>query len=374
MPERMSIHRRDMDDGAHQSATRLLAHAAAADSRVQARLGVAIDDFFLPEEARLDDRTRAGMAAVLSALIDTVEGDLRQHGAKLLAGRGETALAAALEETGSSVSSRLAEAGLVRDLDLMRELVGRVRQDVLREALPAVAPDDGERPSLLARLVGLRDSVVAGSAMAVLIADSRRRAAGFEGQLVRTDLPAELHHRLVWWVAAALRERLGDQAGPALPALDRALAEAATRALAAHDEGDRLEAAATRLAAALDAHVDELPELLTEALGDRRPALFIALVAEASGLDYLLARELVLDPAGDRLWLLLRGLELPRETIARIGLALCEGDPRRSLDAFADTLDAVVAVSPEDARAALAPLKLHPDYRAAILSLQRTWR
>ena len=60
-------------------------------------------------------------------------------------------------------------------------------------------------------------------------------------------LPADLQHRLAWRVAAAVRPATAD------PDADRAIAEATNRHLGAHDEGDRIEAVATRLAAAIDA-------------------------------------------------------------------------------------------------------------------------
>ncbi|MGK3882518.1 hypothetical protein ABI028_16170, partial [Enterococcus faecium] len=68
-------------------------------------------------------------------------------------------------------------------------------------------------------------------------------------------------------------------AAPATQAqLDRVLTEAALRSLSAHDEGDRLEAAAVQLAAAIDATPAELADLVTEALSDRRLPLFIAVL------------------------------------------------------------------------------------------------
>ena len=76
--------------------------------------------------------------------------------------------------------------------------------------------------------------------------------------------------------------------------------------------------------------------------------------------------------AGDRLWVALRAIDLPREAIARIGYALCEADPRRDLEQFADVLDWIMAVAPQEARAALAPHYLDPDYRAALQALERT--
>jgi hypothetical protein len=365
----MSSNDGDMDDGTQWGVSKLLFRAAAADLRADHRLAVAVDDFFLPEDSRLDERLRAVLGGTLGALVTAVESAVRRHAARLLATRDAPDLSAQLD-TGAPVFARLAAAGLLRDAELMRELVGRARQDVLAEALPVDAPEDPDRASLLARLIQHPDSVVSGAAMALLAAESRRRGEA-DGQPSRTDLPAELHHRLVWWVAAALRERIAEAAGEALPTLDRALVEAASRSVAVHDEGDRLEAAAMRLAAALDAHADELAPLLVEAIADRRPALFAALIAHALGLEHGDAREILLDPEADRLWLVLRALEVDRASIARIGLALSEADPRRDLDSFAEALDDIAATPGPAARAALAPLLLHADYRAALLALGR---
>ncbi|MCW3837771.1 DUF2336 domain-containing protein [Sphingomonas canadensis] len=361
----------DTRDGITIGAKKLLARAASADAPAFHALSVAIDDFFIPEESRLDERTRSALAVLLRGMVETVEAEIREHGARLLSARGAAGAARALGDGGSSVLARLSQSGLLRDPDLMAELIARVRQELVGNALPMSAPDDPERPSLINRFVQHPDRVVAAGAMGVLIAESRRRGSPESGQLTHTELPAELHHRLVWWVAAALRERVVEAGEADTGALDRALSEAAQRSLAAYDEGDRLEAAAMRFAAAIDAQPGELPELLVEALGDRRIVLFTALLAHALGVGYAIAREVVLDPAGDRLWLSLRALEFARDTIAMVGYALCEADPRRDLESFADTLHSVATINAAEARDALAPLKLDPEYRAAVLALGR---
>lgn len=367
----MSIERRDIDDGAQRGAMALLARAAVADGRADERLRVAIDDFYLADHARLDDRTRIAMGQVLGDLARGIEAGLRRHAARLLAARAMPALADALGSESPATLERLISSGLVRDPELIRELFGRVRQDLVTDALPSEAPEDPDRASLLPRLASGPDGVVAAGAMALLSAESRRRLPAPPGQPVASELPAELHHRLVWWIAAVLRERFGAVASNAVAQLDRALAEAASRSIAAHDEGERLESIALRLAVALDPQADEFAGLLVEALADRRLALFIALLAHAMGIDYADAREIVLDPGAERLWLLLRALELDRASIARIGLALSEADSARDLDRFADAIDDIAAIDPAAAREALAPLLLHRDYRAALVALGR---
>ncbi|QIG80438.1 DUF2336 domain-containing protein [Stakelama tenebrarum] len=362
----------DMRDGATIGANKLLARAAAEEMRAFRTLMVAVDDFFLPEESRLDERTRSALTVLLRGLVETVESEVRAHAVRLLSSRNQPDIAGALGAEAPPVMARLMASGLLRDSELMAELMARVRQELLGAALPMQAPDDPERPSLINRYVQHPDRVLAAGAMDVMIAESRRRGSPETGQLSQTDLPAELHHKLVWWVAAALRERTVKTANGAIVALDQALTEAAQRSLAAYDEGDRLEAAALRFASAVDAQPAELPQLLVESLGDRRIVLFTAFLGHALGIGYSPAREMVLDPGGERLWVALRALDCSRDAIAQIGYAFCESDPRRDLEALADRLDEICTIPPAEAREALAPLRLHPDYRAALLALERS--
>lgn len=326
--------------------------AAGFPAGVEPRLAAEIADLFLPERARLDDRLRQSIMRMLSDLAGTIEADIRRHAARMLIGRGYHAAAEALTTKGGSAAARLFAAGVLRDPDLMEEVIARARAALIADALPTGA-DAEERPGLLIRLGDLPDRAVAGAAQALLAADSRRAGTG-------SDLPADLHHRLVWWTAAAIREDDHE------PVVDRTLADAAQRCLLAHDEGERPEALAARLAAAIDPLPAEVPLLLAEALGERRLTLFVALLAQALGLEGEVARMLVLDPEGERLWPALRAIGMDREGIVQVALALADADPRRDVDAMADRLDIVAAASPEAARAAIAPLALPRDFRLAI--------
>ena len=372
----MSINDRVPVTGGPATVSTLLARAAAADLRADRRLATAIDDFFLAGDGRLDDRVRARLGDTVAALVGAVEAAIRAHAARLLAARGLVALAGSVGNGAPVALDRLLAAGLMRDPAVMHELIGRVRQGLIAEALPIEPPAGNtaaraDQPSLLARLSRHPDHVVATGAVALLATESRRKAPLVAGATTRTDLPQAIQQRLVWWVAATLREATAPEGASGTEQLDRALAESAQRSIAAHDEGDRLEAAASRLAVALDPRAEELAPLLAEALADQRLSLFIALLGHALGLHYADMRDIVLDPDAERLWLVLRALELDRSAIARVGLALCEADPRRDVEQFADSLDTIVAVDPAEARAAIAPLLLHPEYRAAVLAIAR---
>lgn len=342
------------------------ARAVAVDSCISSRLRHATHDLFLPQEARLSDRSRAAVHNLLSRIVGAIEAEVRSHAARLLA-RTHPGQAEVLAN-GAPVLNRLKEAGAFRSPDLVEDLVARVELDLLDQALqPAVA--DSGRPGLLARLAGCPDGIVATATRALLGAESRRRSAIEGSGPVRSELPAELHQRLVWMVAAGIREQ-----SPGLEGMadrDRALTEAGLRSLNSHDEADRLEVAATRLASAIDAQPDELGPLLTDTVADRRVVLFVALVARAGGVEYEQVRHLVVDPRADLLLILLRAIGLERADIARIGVALAEADPQRDLEQLADAIDWALAHDRGAARAALAPLSLCRDFRIAVRALAR---
>jgi hypothetical protein len=100
--------------------------------------------------------------------------------------------------------------------------------------------------------------------------------------------------------------------------------------------------------------------------------LFTSLLARAGRLEQDQVRHLVVDPHGDLLVLLLHAAGVARADIARIGVALAEADSRRDLERLADAVDWAVAHDRAAARAALAPLALDRDFRAAVRLLART--
>jgi hypothetical protein len=344
-------------------AAALFARVAAAERRAEVRLATAIDDLFLVEDDRLDDRTRAALGAMLSGAVRAIARELAGHAARHVADGFESA------EEAPALLGRLLDAGVLRDRALMDELLGQVRQNLLGDALIANrAP--GSQPVLLPRLAGSRDGVISVAARAYLLAENRRRSSGAG---CHGELSSHSHRHLVWWIAAALRRP--DIADPARQAeIDRALVAAAERSLAAHDDQDRLNAIALRLAVAIDPRPAEMADLLVESIDEGLSALFVGLLAHMVSIDFKEARALVLDPDGDRLWLALRARGFDRATIARIGLALSDADPRRDIDAFADMLDTIAAIPPETARTALEPLSLHPEFRAAIRAFDRKER
>jgi uncharacterized protein (DUF2336 family) len=221
---------------------------------------------------------------------------------------------------------------------------------------------------VIERLLDHNDSAINAGAMALLIAESRRFDRFGDPVLARTDLPAELQHRLVWSVAAALRDYMVERHGVDAVAADRQLVETATAMLAGYDEGETLEGRAFALAHRLHGEGALDDALLSEALAEGQVALFVAMLALRAGIDGEAAWEMVADPTGSRFAVLLRAIDCPRETAGgmMIRLARAAGRPDEEV---ADHLDAFVLLEPEQARQSLRSRRLDADYRRAIAAL-----
>ena len=183
----------------------------------------------------------------------------------------------------------------------------------------------------------------------------------------RVELPAELQHRLVWVVAAALRHYIVQQHD--LGAVDAAVEEEAAAVIAGYDEGDSLEAHALRLARGLHRTGRLDGAALARIAGDGILPLFIAGVGLLCKLDQNAAWEVLSDPRGRGPSLLMRAAEVERDDAAAIFLALNVRGPHLTEsegDAAAAQLELYDTVDVKAAREVLRLWQAHPAYRGSI--------
>src|SRR6185295_13561861 len=290
-------------------AARLLLAAA------RERFAVAATDLLLPDQARLTEWQRLTAAALLTRLVRGLEDELRFR----LAARfeGHAALHAALSSAHVPIALPILErAQVLRDSELSNVLVRRVEE---HRYWKAHAPGPGG-DELLFTLVRDADEEIAAEAMELIVARSRRFDRFQEPAMGAVELPAELQHKLVWMVAAALRHYIVQQHHVA--AVDVAIEETASGLIAAYDEGDTLEARAVRLAGRLHAAGRLDGALLSRTLAEGMLPLFIAGIAMLCALDYAAAWEVLADPRGRGPAILLRAAGVEREPAAEILLLL----------------------------------------------------
>lgn len=366
----MSVFDRDYSAGPGGEAERVLAAAAQAADGARHRLATSLVDLFLPGDSRLSDQQRVTMARILNALVTTVEDDFRHRLIDAMDEAASPELYAALATARVRIATPILErARLLQNRDLMAVLLRRADEHRLATGLArANERGGGAASALIDRLLENPDPEIQAAAMALLIAESRRIDHFGDAILARTDLPAELQHRLVWWVAAALRDYMVERHGIDPAVADHALVAAATAMLAGYDEGDTLEAHASRLAHLLHRRDALEDALLAEAVAEGRLALFVAALGLRAGIEGRAAWEMVVDTGGARLVVLLRAVDCARDIAGGIMLmlGLSEG---RTEDQLADHLDAFDMLELERAQEALRPWRLDADYRRAIASL-----
>jgi uncharacterized protein (DUF2336 family) len=339
-------------------AARLLLAAA------RERFAVAATDLLLPDQARLTEWQRLTAAGLLSRLVHTIEDELRT----LLAARFEAhdALHAALSSARVPIALPILErAQVLRDPELTTVLVRRAEEHRFWKAR---SPEQAEE--YLFELIRDADDDIAADAMEMVIARSRRFDRFQEPTMARVELPADLQHRLVWMIAAALRQYIVQQ--HEIGAVDGAVEDAAAAIIASYDEGGTLESLAMRLVRHLhrDGRLDGAS--LARSIGDGVLPMFIAGVSVLCALDQAAAWEVLSDPRGRGPALLLRAAGVEREEAAAILLALNARGPLLSGaegDAAAAQLELYDTVDQASAREVLRLWQAHPAYRASVARL-----
>ena len=188
--------------------------------------------------------------------------------------------------------------------------------------------------------------------------------------MAQVELSAELQHRLVWIVAAALRHYIVQHHH--VSSVDAAIEEAAAALLARYDEGEGFEVRAMRLVRRLHRAGRMNGSLLARLLGEGSLPLFIAGAAVLCSLDYAAAWEVLSDPRGRGPALLLRAAGLSRKDAAAILLALnAQGRLFSGLegDAAQEQLELFDGVDEDGARDVLRLWQADPFYRASVARL-----
>ncbi|TFI56752.1 DUF2336 domain-containing protein [Sphingomonas parva] len=330
--------------------------AAQLLASAHARVAAAAADLAIVSELRLSERQRATLGTLLPKLLRAIEDELR---AELATAFGDEALRAALSSAHLEIAGPiLARARASTDLPLVAALLRRSDEHRLhRSGVPA-------EKTLLIDLAGDHDAGIAAEAMGLLIAQSARFDPFQEPLLIRSDLPAELEHHLVWTVAAALRHYVVMRHQMPASETDGKIAAAAARLLAGYDEGATLEAHCLRLAGALDRSGRLDDPLALRALTEAGLPLFLAVLAVRTRLAPSAVWEILSARGGRGAALLLRAAGIAREQAGAILLALAADEA-----ALVPLLDFFDGLSAADAEALLTLWRADPAYRAAVARL-----
>lgn len=356
----MALTARDGGDAAPMGPDRLLADTAQVARHADARLTAALNDLFLPDFVRPTDSQRAAMANMLDDLVTEIDRDLR---AGLITRLGEAAPPVLSVARIPIVRPIFDRAGVLRDRELVALLLARAEEHRIAQAIRRVAQISPE-PTPVVQL-----SVAPELETMLQQAENRRTGSHGEPHITIRDVPADLLHRLFWWAAAALRDYLERSTSLDPGARDEALAGVVAMRLAAHDEGQTLEAAAMRVAIALNG--DE--SLLFELFRAGRFSLFVALLAVRARIDFAPAFMLAADPGIGALAVLLRAVEASTQVSAPILLQMAAIN-RLSEAKLEERVNDFLDLDTAAAQDAIRPWRLDKAFRHAIADIGRERR
>lgn len=359
----MSVAIRDGGAEAAPGAGRLLAAAARAALSAADRDANLAVDFFLPAGGRPSDAARAGMSRLFDQLVGGIEADLRAALGPRIEEQWPAAAAALASPRVPIALPILDRAGLLRDAGLIAFLAGRAATYRMVAGLRPVA-EMGNDP--VAGTGQAADLLAADRAL--MLAEARRTDAAYEPAIDQRDVPAELFHRLVWRIAAALRDYLVRLHDVPAALADRLISDIGRAIADAHDEGETIDAAAIRLARAFAEQGGIEDRRLLDAWTRGRVELVAALLAPLGGIPYDHALAALRDAAPDRLALLLKASGVGRDAALAILVQHAAingvGEPR-----LIDCVDDFSVLEPAAAREAVEAWRLDEGYRQALAAL-----
>jgi len=334
--------------------------APAADHDAPARLGArdrlstVRADFFLDSATRLTEQERALMTAMLHCLVGDVADEIR---AALPKG-----WSAANDESNLGLIETLTATRLLDEPPLMALLLRRADEE--RIANGAKARSGRHDARILQGLVSHDDGAISAAAMALILARGRRRDRFGQCLVSFDDLSQGSARVLVHAIAAVLRGDLAGVRGSA--AADAELVNACGRVLDAQEASQGIDALTAELAALLDENGRLDDDLILAAAHEGETAFVAEALARRAGLDGKIAAGELLSGKAERVMMLFRLSNSPRDLVAgllaSIGDLLGLNDAGRAIGLFDSLTEGQVT-------AARTWLTVDPAYRRALAAL-----
>ncbi len=324
----MAENRIEMTDSQNEELDRLIALSKDSSKRGRRQLFNNITELFLKDEERMSQQEHALVIGILSKLLSEIETTIRQNLAEELADLEDvphgliTLLANDEIDVARPIlfkSHLLAEPDLIEIIQnrSKEHLLAIAERDDLNTTLSDLLISHGDE-DVISHLIENGDAKISRKSMEYLVEESRRIDRFQEPLVARHDIPADLAHKMFWWVSAALRRHILEHFEIDELELHEKIV-AATKTEYRYDVTAK-SSNADKLIAELVKRKELNEKFLVQALRGRQIRLFVIGLAELSGLDYLKISRFIYDPNAEALLVVLKALEFSRSSFSSVYL------------------------------------------------------
>ncbi|WP_373085799.1 DUF2336 domain-containing protein [Sneathiella sp.] len=307
---------------------KLIALSKASTKRGRRQLITNISDLFLSHEERMSEREHALVSSILTKLVSEIEITLRQNLAEELAGLKQAPhdLINFLANDEIDVARPiLFKSHLLAEPDLIEIIQNRSKEHLLviaeRDDISATISElliNFGDEDVISHLIENGDAEISRESMEYLVEESKRIDRFQEPLIARHDIPADLAHKMFWWVSAALRRHILENFEIDELDLNEKIV-AAAKAEYPFDIPPK-SSQADKLVAALAKRKELNERFLVQTLRSKQIRLFVTALSHLSGLDYLKVSRFIYDSNAEALTIVIKALEFSRNSYSVIYL------------------------------------------------------
>ncbi|WP_340149881.1 DUF2336 domain-containing protein [uncultured Sneathiella sp.] len=317
-----------MTEGQDEELARLIALSKDSSKRGRRQLFTNISELFLHDKERLSEQEQALIIGIMTKLLTEIETTIRQNLAEELADLEDVphGLITLLANDEIDVARPiLFKSHLLAEPDLVEIIQNRSKEhllaiadrDDLNAAVSELLISHGDE-DVISHLIENGDAKISRQSMEYLVEESRRIDRFQEPLIARHDIPADLAHKMFWWVSAALRRHILEHFEIDELELNEKMV-AAAKTEYRFDVADN-SSNADKLVAELSKRKELNEKFLVQALRGRQIRLFLIGLAELSGLGYRKISRFIYDPNAEALIVVLKALEFSRSGFSTVYL------------------------------------------------------
>jgi len=308
--------------------SRLLALSRDRSVEGRKRLATLIGALFSDDRGHISDKEKAIILEILEKTISEIEVSVRAQISERLATMENIPqnLVNFLANDSSEVAFPiLKESGVLKDEELIEIIKKRSQEHQIAISMRhkvslGVSQELIETGSeqVIVSLLNNKNASISQAAFEYLEAESRRVDTFQEPLLRREDLPPQTAQRMYLWVSAALREIISQNFDINGDVIDELLEQTAMNLYSAEVGESEYSDKSQKLAEELVRNGQASTEMLIKVLSVGEVHLFASLLSNISGVRENLVLKLTLEPEGEGLAVICKGLGFDKEVYASL--------------------------------------------------------